>query len=88
MCDEMTYTETDRRNDFHWFLENYDYFYQQYGHKFLAIQHKIILGIYDGMREALDETSKSHPLGTFSVQECNGDESAYTASVVTIGIIG
>lgn len=82
------YAEAERRNDFHWFLENYDNLYKQYGHKFFAIRNKTILGIYDGMREALDETSKQYPLGTFVVQECNGDESAYTASIVTIGIVG
>lgn len=84
----LIYTDIDRKNDFHWFLENYDSFYNKYGHKFLVIQNKTILGVYDEIREALDETSKRYPLGTFSVQECNGDESAYTASIVTIGIVG
>ena len=81
------YAETERRNDFHWFLENYNSLYKQYGHKFFAIRNKKILGIYNGMREALDETSKQYPLGTFVVQECNGDESAYTASIVTVNIV-
>ena len=82
------YTEIERRKDFHWFLENYDNLYKQHGHKFFAIQNEVILGVYDGMREALDETSKQHPLGTFCVQECNGNETAYTTSIVTIGIVG
>lgn len=85
MCN---YAETERRNDFHWFLENYDQIYQKYGCKYIAIRNKTILGVYNGMREAIDETSKQYPLGTFIVQLCNGDESGYTASIVTIGIVG
>ena len=84
----MNYTDKDRKNDFHWFLENYDFLYKQYGHKFIAIRNQTILGIYDDMREALDKTSAKYPLGTFCVQECNGNASAYTASIVTIGIVG
>lgn len=84
----LNYTEENRKNDFHWFLENYDSFYQRYGVSYLAIQNHIILGVYNGMREAIDETSKQYPLGSFIVQFCNGDESAYTASIVTIGVIG
>lgn len=83
----MIYTDKERKNDFHWFVKNYDLLYKQYGHKFIVIQNQIVLGVYDGMREALDETSKNHSLGTFSVQECNGDESAYTASIVTVGLV-
>ena len=83
----MVYAEKERRDDFHWFLENYNDLYQRYGHKFIAIQNQVVLGIYDGMREALDLTSKKHPLGTFIVQECNGNESAYTASIVTVGLV-
>lgn len=83
----VTYTDQDRKNDFHWFLENYDSLYRKYGHKFFAIQNQKILGVYDGMREAIDKTTPNYPMGTFCVQECNGDESGYTAYIVTPGII-
>ena len=83
----MIYTEKDRKNDFHWFLNNYKYLYEQHGHKFLAIQYKTIIGVYDGMREALDKTAQRYPLGTFSVQECNGNESAYLVSIVTVDFV-
>lgn len=83
------YTEVERRNDFHWFLENYDSFYKQYGYKFFAIQNKVVLGVYNGIREALDETSKQYPLGTFIIQLCNGDESGYTNYIASneVGVI-
>lgn len=65
-----------QRSDFNWFLNNYDDIYKQYGHKFIVIKDKQILGAYDSAREAIDNTSEE--MGTYIVQECNGNESAYT----------
>ena len=36
------------------------------------------LGIFHNMDEGIEAISKKEPLGSFIVQECNGDESAYT----------
>lgn len=74
----MSYTATDRRNDFEFFKENYDLLYQKYGHKFIVIQFKKILGVYNSEIEAMNATTPLYPLGTFIVQECNGCESGYT----------
>lgn len=65
-----------QRSDFNWFLNNYDNIYKQYGHKFIVIKDKQILGAYDSAREAIDNTSEE--MGTYIVQECSGNESAYT----------
>lgn len=73
--------ETMQRTDFNWFLNNYDELYNKYGHKFLVIKNKTVLGAYDNVRQALDATSE--PIGTFIVQECNGNESAYTNYVAS-----
>lgn len=73
-----TYGETERQNDFDYFIQHYQEFYKQYGHKFLAIKNKKILGIYDDEVSAINTTSEKYPLGTFIVQECNGNESGYT----------
>lgn len=72
------------RSDFNWFLNNYNDLYKQYGHKFLAIKDKKIIGVYDSVRQAVDEIKE--PLGTFIVQECNGDSSAYTNSIASFCI--
>lgn len=72
------YGEKERDMDFKFFLENYDRFYREYGHKFIVIKNKVVLGAYDSVSVAVDITSKAYPLGTFIVQECNGDESGYT----------
>lgn len=72
------YGETERKNDFNYFINHYQEFYKQYGHKFIVIKDKEILGSYDTEWDAIDTTSKKYPLGSFIVQECNGDESGYT----------
>lgn len=74
----MNYDDSARLADFQWFLDNYMTLFKQYGHKVFAIQNKSILGIYNDKTVAIDSTTKKYPLGTFIVQECNGDESGYT----------
>jgi fibrillarin-like rRNA methylase len=63
--------------DFEYFIQNMGSFYEQYGHKFLAIKNKNILGAYDSFNIALDETLKNNDVGTFIIQECfkNREES-------------
>ena len=69
--------------DFNWFVSNYDDLFNIYGHKFLAIKDKRVLGVFDNMTDGITETSKTEVLGSFIVQECSGDSSAYTAVVCT-----
>lgn len=76
-----------RDEDFKWFLKEYDNLFKKYGHKFLAIKNKTILGVFDNFKKAIDETAKKYQLGTFIVQECDGTPSAYTSSIVTIGVV-
>ena len=38
------YTDTDRRNDFDFFLSHYDEYYKKYGHCCIAIRYNEILG--------------------------------------------
>ena len=65
------------RDDFYWFLENYDKLYEEYGHKFLAIKNKMVLGAYDSLIEAIRTTSETEELRSFIVQECDGSKFAY-----------
>ena len=74
-----------QRADFNWFLNNYEDLYKEYGHKFLVIMNKNVLGAYDSVREALDKTSE--PLGTFIIQECTGDKGAYTNYIASAYIV-
>jgi len=61
----------DKQNiDFKYFLKNMGKFYTEYGHKFVAVKNKNILGVYEDFNEALDNTLKTEELGTFLIQEC------------------
>jgi hypothetical protein len=39
-------------------------------HKFAVIKGERVIGIYDTIRQAFEETAKEHKLGTFIVQQC------------------
>ena len=67
--------------DFDWFLNNYDELYNTYGKSFLAIKNRSVLGSYKSFKEALDITSETEEIGTFIIQECNGDESGYSVYI-------
>lgn len=73
----MEYTDEMRSSDFHWFVENYDELFKQYGVKFLVVQCKKIIGAYDDVWEAINNTLKTQEYGTFSVQKCDGTPEAY-----------
>lgn len=83
----MVYTDENRKDDFQWFLDNYDSLYSKYGHKFFAIQNKNLLGVFDNKIEALDTIAKDYDIGTFIVQECNGNESAYMCYITSWELI-
>ena len=78
------YTEKDRHEDFHWFIDNYDTFYNKYGKSFIVIKNKVVLGVYNDFITALTETTKIYSQGTFIIQECDGTEDAYIADVPSI----
>ena len=63
--------------DFKWFKENYQTLFDEYGSCYLAIKDKKVLGSYQSRIEAINTTAKTEERGTFIVQKCNGDESAY-----------
>jgi len=60
-------------NDYEYFVHNMSSLYGQYGHKFLVIKNKTIIGVYDDMDIAYDETRKIEDVGTFIIQECVDD---------------
>ena len=64
--------------DFEWFKENMPSLYEMYGHCFLAIKDKRVIGAYGKYADAVRETAKTEPMGSFIVQECGEDENVYT----------
>jgi hypothetical protein len=82
-----SYTDTERKIDFDFFIEHYQELFKKYGHKFLAIKDKEVLGAYDTVSETIEKLEQTHPVGTYIIQECNGDESAYRTTIMRL-IIG
>lgn len=70
--------------DFKWFVDNMKDLYAIYGHVFLAIKNQRVLGAYSSYGECVRETQKVEPLGTFIVQECGDNESAYTNYIASM----
>lgn len=82
------YTDIERKQDFDWFVDNYQKLYKKYGHKFLAIKNKEILGSYSSIPDAIDELSTTYKLGTYIIQECTDDDSAYRTTIMRLIIKG
>lgn len=72
--------------DFEWFKNHNSDLYKKYGHTFLVIKNKSVIGSYNNLIEAVNETKKQFELGTFIVQECDGTDSTYTNYISSIGI--
>ncbi|MDR0823263.1 MAG: hypothetical protein LBN20_05760 [Endomicrobium sp.] len=66
-------------NNFAYFSKNMPMFYKKYGHKFLAIKDKKVIGAYDSENDALKNTLQTEKLGSFLIQECfkNQQEAIY-----------
>ena len=82
------YNDTNRKQDFDYFVANYQKLFKEYGHKFLAIKDKKILGSYNSIPEALEDLSKTYEVGTYIIQECTGDDSAYRTTIMRLIIRG
>ena len=82
------YTDTDRRNDFDFFLSHYEEYYKKYGYCYIAIRFNEILGVYKSIQEAIDILSNQYELGEYIIQECNGEESGYTNYISSWQLVG
>lgn len=65
-------------HDYTWFINHLPSLYEKYGDVYLAIKDEAVIGIFKSYADGVNETKKSEPLGTFIVQRCGRDESAYT----------
>lgn len=84
MATSVRYSKKNRLEDFNYFLKNYKKIYSQYGHTFVVIKNKNLLGAYDNVEDALKNTKE--PLGTYILQECNGNESGYTSYISSFNL--
>ena len=65
-------------DEFKYYLEHKDEFVKKYNGKMLVIKDRRIIGVYDSEIEAVRETAKTHPLGTFLVQKCEPGSESHT----------
>ena len=82
------YTDIDRKKDFDYFVANYQDLFKKYGHKFLAIKNQQILGAYDSVPDTIKDLSPKYEIGTYIIQECTGDDSAYRTTIMRLIIRG
>ena len=76
-----------RESDYQWFLNNYLNLYEKYGEQYLAIKDKTVLGTYSSYADAVKNTLKKEEIGTFIVQFCNGEETAYTNYISSLNVL-
>lgn len=65
--------------EFQYFLDHQQEIFQQYGDKVVVIVGDEIIGNYDNEIQAIVESRKTHPQGTFLVQRSGPDARVYTA---------
>ena len=70
--------ESPLRKEFDWYLENQGGLVKQYNGKHVVIKDRRVLGAYATAIEAVTETEKTEPLGTFLVQKVEPGSDAYT----------
>ncbi len=76
-----------QESDYRWFLENYAELFNEFGKGFFVIKDKKVLCVCNSYAEGVHEALKSYKPGTFIVQECNGDESAYTVRIASMNFM-
>lgn len=76
-----------QEKDFSWYKDNLPSLHEQYGNKYVAIKNQHVLGSYDSYADGVVETSKTEPVGTFIIQQCGSDESAYTCHISSMNFM-
>lgn len=80
------YTDIQRKNDFDYFVEHYKDFYDQYGHCFLGIKDGSVLAHAQSISELIAELNPHYEFGSYIIQECKEDESAFKSQIMRLMI--
>ncbi len=64
--------------EFEYYLANQGTFVEKYIGKYIVIQNRQVIGVYDDEITAINETRKTHELGKFLVQKVERGNGAYT----------
>lgn len=63
--------------EFEYYLKHQDELVQKYSGRIVVIKGEEIIGVFDSDIEAVNQISKTHPLGTFLVQRCEPGNDSY-----------
>ena len=83
------YTETQKAQDFQFFKDINEDFFAKNGHAFLAIRDARIIDTAANVPALIEKMqAQSFDAGTYLIQECTGDESAYTTTIMSLLVQG
>jgi len=66
------------QKEFEYYLANQSEMVVKYNGKFIVIKDQKVIGDYDDELTAINETQKTHKIGTFLVQKVEPGTAAYT----------
>ena len=79
-------TESGLMAELEFYMEHQDEFVEKYDGKVIVLKNREVLGIYDTVGQARDETMKSHAPGTYQIQRVSPGDEAYTAVIPFIQV--
>ena len=59
------------KREYDFYMDHRAALLEQHNGKVLVIMGGVVIGVYESESEALEETARSHEIGTFLIQECN-----------------
>ena len=66
------------QKEFDFYLSRQDVLVEKYNGRVIVIKDGIVIGVYDSELDAINETQKTHPMGTFLVQSVSEGDSEYS----------
>ena len=66
------------QKEFDFYLSHQDVLVEKYNGRVIVIKNGIVIGVYDSELDAINETQKAHPMGTFLVQSVSEGDSEYS----------
>lgn len=67
---DQSISASSLKKEYAWYTEYKNVLSEKYKGKFLVIKNKVILNSYNSNQEAIEETLKTHDIGTFIIQKC------------------
>ena len=75
------------KREFDFYRAHQDEMVAKYDGKVIVIKDGEVLGVFENDLAAVTETRKTHELGTFLVQRVSEGDGAYTATIVSPGVV-